>query len=411
MIKHLFEKYIIVKADHHLSLSIILPMLLLIIGSLTILYASNSDDGGFPIFFVKQMQWFFISIIVFFMTQHIRIRFYYEFAYFLLFLLVILIFLTYFTPSISGSHRWLIFGSLKFQPSELGKLVIVFSVAKLLTDIRDGFSLNKLIAITFLICSIPALIVFRQPDLGTALVYIFVAIPMLLWRGIRPFHLFILFAPLVSTLMAYNLTLFSMWMVIVASVLYFSQPGASKIVGLFSLNVIFGAISTLIWSNLYPHQQKRILTFLNPMNDPSGAGYQIIQSKTAIGSGGLLGVGLGQGTQTQLKFLPVRNSDFIISVIGEELGFIGITSIFILFVILIYWMINYAYKTRNQFSSLVIVGFASMIFFHVFVNMAMAVGMLPVTGLPLPFVSYGGTFLVSMIIALGISQNIINSNY
>lgn len=411
MFKHLFEKYIVFPANYHISWTILVPVLLLITGSLTILYSSNPESGILPAFFVKQGQWLLLSFIVFLFLQSLNPRFYYEFAYILLGVLLFLVCLTYLFKPVSGATRWIYLGGLSFQPSEVGKLVIVFAIAKLLTDIRDHYPLVKLLLITFVMCGLPAIIVFKQPDLGTALVYIFVAIPMLLWRGIRPFYLFVLFAPIVSTLTAFNLTFFSIWMVIVATVLYLSQPGLAKSVGLFSLNVIFGAASTLIWNNLYSHQQDRILTFLNPMNDPTGSGYQIIQSKTAIGAGGLIGVGLGQGTQTQLKFLPVRNSDFIISVIGEEFGFTGITAILLLFGFLLYWMINFAHKTRNQFGGLVIVGFASMIFFHVFVNMGMAVGILPVTGLPLPFVSYGGTFLLSMFLLLGITQNIINSNY
>lgn len=411
MFRHLIEKYVFLPTNYHISLTLFIPVLFLITGSLTILYASNPGSGDLPVFFVKQVQWLFISFAAFLLIQSLNPRFYYEFAYILLGLLLLLLCATYLFKPVLGATRWINIGGFSFQPSEIGKLIIVFSLAKFLTDVREHYPVPKLLFITFLMCGLPAVIVFRQPDLGTALVYIFAVIPMLLWRGVRPFYLFILFAPLVSMLTAYNLTLFSVWMLTVVAVLYLSQPGLVKSIGLFSLNVFFGATSTLIWKNLYPHQQNRILTFLNPMNDPTGAGYQIIQSKTAIGAGGLIGVGLGQGTQTQLKFLPVRNSDFIISVIGEEFGLIGITAVLLLFGFMLYWMINFAHKTGNQFGSLVIIGFASMVFFHVFVNMGMAVGVLPVTGLPLPYVSYGGTFLVTMFLLLGISQNIINSNF
>jgi rod shape determining protein RodA len=194
-------------------------------------------------------------------------------------------------------------------------------------------------------------------------------------------------------------------------VLYFTRPKLINGIGIFVSNIVFGTITTLIWNNLFPHQKNRILIFLDPTKDPMGAGYQIIQSKTAIGSGGLFGVGLGHGTQTQLRFLPVRNSDFIISVIGEEFGLFGISVILICFGFIIYWMINHAQITRNQFGSLSIIGFTSIIFFHTLVNMGMAVGLFPVTGLPLPFISYGGTFLLSMFIIIGITQNFINNNF
>ena len=207
------------------------------------------------------------------------------------------------------------------------------------------------------------------------------------------------------------MTLFSIWIGLVLVVLYVTQPKLKSAIGIFVTNILFGTISTIIWDKLYPHQKNRILTFINPELDPTGAGYQILQSKTAIGSGGLIGVGLGQGTQTHLRFLPVKNSDFIISVIGEEFGLIGISLIIIAFGFLIYWMFNYSQIIRNQFGSLTIVGFASILFFHSLVNMGMAVGLFPVTGLPLPFISYGGTFLLSMFLILGVTQNIINNNF
>ena len=166
-----------------------------------------------------------------------------------------------------------------------------------------------------------------------------------------------------------------------------------------------------IWNNiLYGHQRERIQTFLSPMQDPQGTGYQVIQSITAIGSGGIWGKGLGQGTQTQLRFLPVRDTDFIISVIGEEWGLFGITIILVAFFIMLYWFIIYAGSISNQFSSLTLIGFASILFFHLIVNMGMTVGLLPVTGLPAPFLSYGGSFLLTCMFILALAKRLEFSN-
>ena len=153
-----------------------------------------------------------------------------------------------------------------------------------------------------------------------------------------------------------------------------------------------------------------MLTLLSPMRDPQGSGYQVIQSITAIGSGGIWGKGLGQGTQTQLRFLPVRDTDFIISVIGEELGLLGIMIIMGAFFMIFYWIITYAGSTSNRFSSLTLIGFASIIFIHLIVNMGMIVGLLPVTGLPAPFLSYGGSFLLTCFLILALTNNIINQH-
>ena len=147
---------------------------------------------------------------------------------------------------------------------------------------------------------------------------------------------------------------------------------------------------------------------LNPTRDPHGAGYQVIQSIIAIGSGGIWGKGVGEGTQTQLRYLPVRDTDFIVSVIGEEMGLLGITVILVVFFTMLYWIIVYAGIISNRFSSLTLIGFASILFIHLAVNMGMTVGLLPVTGLPAPFLSYGGSFLLSCMLILALSTNIIN---
>lgn len=411
MIKKLLERYIVFPANYGISLAIFLPVLILVSVSLTILYASNPDSFRFGSFFGKQSIWLLISILFFLIVQSIKPHFFYEYAYILYGFLLIFILLTYFFPPVGGSARWIHLGGFQFQPSEVGKMIVVFTIAKYLTDLRNMNDVYKSIGLSFLLSGIPALLVFKQPDLGTALVYVFATIPMLIWRGYRFYNLFVVFSPFISILAASNIIFFSIWIGIVLIILYLAQPKLINGIWVFISNIAFGTITSFIWNNLYQHQKDRILTFLDPMNDPMGSGYQILQSKTAIGSGGLFGVGLGQGTQTHLRFLPVRNSDFIISVIGEEFGLLGIASIIICFGIMIYWMVNYSQIIRNQFGSLSIIGFASVLFFHTLVNMGMAVGLFPVTGLPLPFISYGGTFLLSMFLIIGITQNIINNNF
>ena len=177
-------------------------------------------------------------------------------------------------------------------------------------------------------------------------------------------------------------------MIIFVIIIYLNRPKVFYGSINFLINVICGALSPFIWNNiLYDHQRNRILTLLNPMRDPQGSGYQVIQSMTAIGSGGFWGKGLGSGTQTQLRFLPVRDTDFIISVIGEEMGLFGIIIILISFIIIFYWIISYAEAISNRFLALTLIGFASILFIHLIVNMGMTVGLFPVTGLPVPFLN------------------------
>ena len=191
--------------------------------------------------------------------------------------------------------------------------------------------------------------------------------------------------------------------------MFYSQPKLIHAIFNFIINILCGLLTPYIWFDiLYNHQRERIKVFLDPLSDPHAAGYQIIQSLTAIGSGGMWGKGYGQGTQTQFKFLPVRDTDFIISVLGEEHGFFGILFISFTFLFMIYWVLNYCERITSQFLSLTLIGLVTILFAHMVINMGMTVGLFPVTGLPAPFISYGGTFLITCLIIVGIINSIIS---
>ncbi len=393
-----------------LNYRVIIPVLFLCFISLVILSSTSSETEFFKSTFYRQLIWICIGIVLFFFSQFLKIQFFNEYAYYLYILLLVSILGTYFMPVKGGAQRWLELGPFTFQPSELGKLVMVFVIAKFLSDKRDNKNQIQLMLITLSLAIIPAYMVFRQPDLGTAIIYLVITYPMLYWSGVRPYYLFIFLAPIVSILAAFNIVAFYLWILLIIVILFYSQPKIWEAVLLFVVNISCGLITPYFWENiLYPHHRNRILTLLDPLRDPQGAGYQIIQSMTAIGSGGLWGKGLGEGTQTHLRYLPVRDTDFIISVSGEELGLISIIVILFLFTTLIHWMLTYAQKTRNNFSSLIVIGFSTILFVHLLVNMGMTVGVFPVTGLPAPFLSYGGSFLLTCIIMIGIANNITNN--
>tara|TARA_B110000467_G_scaffold14725_1_gene12750 strand:+ start:530 stop:1765 length:1236 start_codon:yes stop_codon:yes gene_type:complete len=389
---------------------IVSPIILLCLLSLLLLNSTSSDSSFISSTFSRQLLWLAIGVFVFIGSQFLRIQFFNEYAYHFYAILVIAILGTYFMPIKGGAHRWLIFGPLSIQPSEIGKVVMVFVLAKFLSDQRENFNHLRILTLTILLALIPALLVFSQPDLGTAIIYLAIAYPMLYWAGIRPYYLFIVVAPVISVLAAFNIIAFYLWMLVIIILFIYSQPKVLEGVILFIINVGCGLLTPYIWNNfLYEHQRNRILTFLDPLRDPQGSGYQIIQSMTAIGSGGFWGTGLGLGTQTHLRYLPVRDTDFIISVSGEELGLISILLILFLYSFFIYWMLVFAEKTRNSFSSLVMIGFVSILFVHLLVNMGMTVGLFPVTGLPAPFISYGGSFLLTCILMIGLINNITNN--
>ncbi|MBC8256171.1 MAG: rod shape-determining protein RodA [Candidatus Marinimicrobia bacterium] len=387
------------------------PVIVLMCISFITLKYTSVNSSFFSSTFTKQIVWFGLGSIIFILAQWVRIQYFQEYAYHFYGILIILIGVTYFMPVIGGSQRWLIFGPLSFQPSEIGKLFLVFVIARVLADQKGNMNEIKLLLLILIMAFIPALLVFKQPDFGTAIVYGFIAIPMLYWSGIRSFYLFSVIAPFVSIISAFNIYIFSIWMGILVFVIYYNQPKITTGVSQFIVNIGCGILSPFIWNNiLYFHQKERILTLLNPTRDPHGAGYQVIQSIIAIGSGGIWGKGVGEGTQTQLRYLPVRDTDFIVSVIGEEMGLFGITVILVVFFTMLYWIIVYAGIISNRFSSLTLIGFASILFIHLAVNMGMTVGLLPVTGLPAPFLSYGGSFLLSCILILALSTNIINQH-
>ena len=252
---------------------------------------------------------------------------------------------------------------------------------------------------------IPTVVVIKQPDLGSAVIVMAPLIPLLYWVGVKPLYIFLLLAPILSIITAFNYYTFTAWIILIAVVLYLSQTTLRVMLTNFFVNIFLGLLTPLLWNGLHTYQKERVLVLLDLTRDPLGAAYQVIQSQTAIGSGGLWGKGFGRGTQTHLKFLPEQETDFIFSVIGEEFGFIAVAFILVLFAILVLDMIQRAYRTSERFPSLVLFGIAALFMSHIFINVGMTVNLLPVKGLPLPFISYGGTFLVSCYSMLGLAMN------
>ena len=353
--------------------------------------------------FYKQLFFLFIAFFSFsfsFITPKYIIH---KYAFIIYGIGIFIVILPFFGSQHAGTYRWLNIGlPISFQPSEFSKIFSVIALARYLSDNNLKIQKFNSIVLPILIVLFPALIVLNQPDLGTALVMLSIVFPMLYWAGARPFYLFLLIAPILSILTAFDVILFSMWALIIAIVIFYARTKIIAGVGYFFGNIFFGLLARPIWDMLNSYQQNRIITFVYPEKDPLGAAYQIIQSKTAIGSGGFFGKGWGYGTQTHLKFLPVQESDFILSVIGEELGFIIIATILITFGYLLNTIIRYSFLSKDKFSSLILLGLGSIILAHVFVNTAMTVGLIPVKGLPLPFISAGGTFLVTSYLMIGL---------
>ena len=390
-------------SDMPLSI-IIFTTMLTILGLISLFSISMDqfDEVGITTF-TKQLFFLipaFVGFITILFIPKYMIHKYIYFAYSLMLMLILTPFLF---ETIAGTHRWINFGlPVSIQPSEFAKLIVVVALARYLSD--HNLQMKRFMTILFpiLIALIPAVIVLQQPDLGTAIILLTPILPMLYWVGARPFHLFILVAPLLSIATAFHTTSFTLWAIVMGSIIYLTQPRLFFGVMLYFGNIFLGLLSPFLWNSLRPYQQKRILPLFNPELDPLGAAYQTIQSKVAIGSGGFFGKGLGSGTQTHLKFLPVQESDFIVSVIGEEFGFITIAIMLIVFSIFMLKIVKLAFLAKERFPGLVLIGIATIFMAHVFVNTAMSTGMIPVKGLPLPFISAGGSFLLSCFIMIGL---------
>ena len=386
---------------------ILIPVfILLLLGLLSLLSIATLQNQAPPNAFSKQLFFLIPSFIMLFVMSVLSKRLIHKYIYVFYVLVVFAVLLPFLGDKVSGTYRWINFGlPFDIQPSEIAKWIIVLVLARYLSD--HNLQMNHFSSNLFplLIALIPTIIVLKQPDLGTAFVMMSSVLPMLYWIGARPFHLFMIVAPILSILSAFNVSVFYFWAFFLSIIIYLSKPKLIYGLGVYFGNIFLGLIFPLVWNSLRPYQQNRVLTYINPEIDPLGAGYHIIQSKTALGSGGLFGKGWGQGTQTHLKFLPVQEYDFIVSAIGEELGFIFLLLMILLFFFFIYKILRLAINASDRFSGLILIGLASIFMAHVFINSAMASGLMPVKGLPLPFISYGGSFLVSSFMMVGMILN------
>ena len=365
--------------------------------------SQHSSGGLFQNPFSKQLLFLIPAVIICIVIYHTPRSLVHKYSYALYCLGIILVVLPFFGPPQAGTHRWLYVGlPFSLQPSEFVKICTIIALARYLSDHNLQMKKFTSVIIPIILVLLPTIIILQQPDLGTAIIMIAPILPMLYWAGASFFHLFLLLAPIFSMLTAFHTLAFTTWAAMLALIIFISRPKLMTGLLLFFGNIFLGLFSPVLWNGLKPYQQNRILTLINPGADPLGAAYQIIQSKTAIGSGGLVGKGWGAGTQTQLKFLPVQESDFILSVMGEELGFIAIAAVLVVFGYFSVQILKYSYLSKDRFSSLVMIGCATVFISHVFVNTAMTVGLIPVKGLPFPFISAGGSFLITSYIMLGL---------
>ncbi len=329
----------------------------------------GGESAGTPLY-LKQIFWLLIGLAVMIVIAFTEYRFYSDFAYIVymvaFFFLVVVMGYGIIT---SGAQRWIKIGSISFQPSEFVKISLILALAKFFhrPPSREGFSLKDL-SFPFLLLLLPMVLILKQPDLGTAIILLLIFFSILIFVKIR-------------------------WST------------------LFAIGLGGAVLLPISWSFLKEYQKRRIITFFNPELDPLGAGYHIIQSKIAVGSGGIIGKGFMKGTQCRLGFLPEQQTDFIFSALGEEWGLIGSLIIVGLYCMLILWGLRIAVQSKDRFGAILSFGVVAMLFWHIFINIGMVLGMMPVVGIPLPLLSYGGSFLLSTMMGIGLLLNVSMRRY
>ncbi len=324
---------------------------------------------------------------------------------------VLLLLLTLLVGSGAGtaasSRSWASIGGVRLgQPAEVAKLAVILMLGRWLAARREGPVTLRELAYPCAVAGAPVLLVLLQPDLGSSLVFVTIMFAMLFWAGTKPTILFLLASPVIGLVLAVSTLVWGAWIVLLFGLLLWWRPYVWEGLTVMLVNVVTGVIALPFWKHLHPYQQNRLLAFLNPEVDPRATGWHVIQSKVAIGSGGLLGKGFTLGTQKRLEFLPAQHTDFIFSVVGEELGFVGVILALTLFGALIAILLRIARRATDPYSSLCVFGCAALLFTHIVENIGMTVSLLPVTGIPLPFFSYGGSFLLTCCLAVGISLRV-----
>lgn len=361
---------------------------------------------------VRQTVWFILALVAFTMLSRVPARWLEwvaapSYVVSLILLAATLIVGTG-AGTATGVKSWIDLGFIRFQPSEIAKLATILALARYLAQRERPLSSLKDFLAPAALVGLPVVLVLLQPDLGTAMAFVGILFAMLFWAGAPIALLLLVLSPVAALVLAFDVTIWSWYIVGLIGFLYLYRYRLflAESVAVVLANFAAGTIARPLWSSLAEYQRNRILVFLDPETDPRGAGYQLIQSMVAVGSGGLTGQGFTMGPQKRFDFLPEQHTDFIFSVVGEELGFRGTVLAIAVFAYVLSRLVKMADDASDPFAGLVLLGIFGAWLVHVFVNIGMTIGLVPITGIPLPFVSYGGTFLFMSWVAVAIAVRV-----
>jgi rod shape determining protein RodA len=378
----------------------------LVIIGLMLIYSATFDINNAANFY-RQALWAVIGLLAMLVTAFVPLRTIQRVAFAFYFTtLAILVVVLLIGSTIKGSKSWFGVGGIGGQPSEFAKIATVLAFASYLSKTDVTIAQVKHLLIALCIFGVPMFLILVEPDLGTAIVFFAALLPLLYWAGVSNFILIAVLVPIVIGLGALLGTAqFLIATMLGAVLLYLFRENRFTFAIAFGIALAIGLSVQIVYEHMHVYQQKRITTFLNPEADQLGAGYNIVQSKIAIGSGGFFGKGYLKGTQTQLNYIPEQWTDFIFCVVGEEFGFLGASVVLGLFAALSLHGLRVAALSKNKFGSLSAIGLTGILTTHIIVNIGMAMGMMPVIGLPLPFMSYGGSALIANMLMVGLLMN------
>jgi len=378
---------------------VLLPLILLTLFGLVMIFSAGGKN-----YFLRQLIWTPVAVAGLMLAYRIPRRLLYMFAYPLLGFAVLLL-VAVLVLGHGPARRWFDFGPVSFQPSELAKIACVLALAHYLSEKKQlSFSIRDMGA-PVLMAAVPFLLVLVEPDLGSSVVFIVILAAMLFWHGLSLFHIFLLFSPVLSLLCSLNLVSWIVYFVLLGGLLLWQGKTREVVYG-FVVNIMVGLLTPVITSHMHEYQKARVTTFLMPWLDPKGLGWNVIQSLISVGSGRLFGKGLLAGTQKRLSFLPNRQTDFIFSTVAEELGFIGAIAVLFVLGYLSYRFLLIAFKSRDNFGTMMAFGLASIFIYHALINAGMVLGLAPITGIALPFLTYGGSSLVLNFAIIGLLLNV-----
>jgi rod shape determining protein RodA len=390
----------------NVDLKTIAPTLLLLAIGVASVYSATYDAGA-SMYFNRQLIWTGIGILLMLIIMVIPFRTlqllsYPLYGFSILLLIVVLIA----GKMVAGSKSWFGVAGFGLQPSEIVKVTTILALASYLSERYVNLNRFKHLSITLGFVLLPVLLIVLQPDVGTAIIYLGMLVIILYWAGASNFLMMTMIAPFAAVIATlFGTTPFLIVIAVTFVTLFLLRQNRLAAAMVFSLTVLMGVSVQYIFGKLAPHQQKRIVTFLNPDADPLGAGYNVIQSKIAIGSGGLFGKGFLQGSQTQLNFIPAQWTDFIYCVPSEEFGFMGAFAILLFLTLFLIRGVQIASMVKSRYASLVAIGVVAAFATHTIINIGMSMGIMPVVGVPLPFLSYGGSNLLTNMIMAGLLLN------